>query len=267
MTVPILKYPRTPHLQGSRLQSGDEDLSQIPFEAIKGKHVVVEEKIDGANAAISFDVKGTLLLQSRGHYLSGGYRERHYELFKVWANVHRNAFFEVLGARYVMYGEWMYAKHAVFYDKLPHYFFEFDVFDREQQVFLSTRARRELLHALPVVSVPVLAEGKFDSETQILSYLGQSQFISDRHVELLRKTCVEIGVDADKICNETDLSLTMEGLYLKVETEGTVTSRLKYVRSSYSQHITDSQTPWIDRPIIPNGLSRQLGDLFLPELK
>ena len=32
----IKKYPRTPHLVGSRLQPGDEDLSQIPFAEIKG---------------------------------------------------------------------------------------------------------------------------------------------------------------------------------------------------------------------------------------
>ena len=44
----IIKYPRTPHLQGSRLQPGDEDLSQRPFSDIAGRHVVLEEKIDGA---------------------------------------------------------------------------------------------------------------------------------------------------------------------------------------------------------------------------
>ena len=51
----ILKYPRTQHLQGSRLQKGDEDLSQIPFSYIKDRHIVIEEKIDGANTAISFN--------------------------------------------------------------------------------------------------------------------------------------------------------------------------------------------------------------------
>ena len=49
---------------------------------------------------------------------------------KQWANAHRDAFYEVLGSRYIMYGEWMYAKHSVFYDALPHYFLEFDVLDR-----------------------------------------------------------------------------------------------------------------------------------------
>ena len=46
--ITIKKYPRTPHIQGSRLQPGDEDLSQIQFKAIAGRHVVLEEKIDGA---------------------------------------------------------------------------------------------------------------------------------------------------------------------------------------------------------------------------
>ena len=81
----IIKYPRTPHIEGSRLQKGDEDLSQIPFNVIKDKYIVIEEKVDGANTGISFK-NGELLLQSRGHFLTGGYRERHYNLFKQWAN-------------------------------------------------------------------------------------------------------------------------------------------------------------------------------------
>jgi hypothetical protein len=50
---PIHKYPRTPHLAGSRLQPGDHDLEQVPLEALTGRFVVVEEKLDGANAGIA----------------------------------------------------------------------------------------------------------------------------------------------------------------------------------------------------------------------
>ena len=268
MSTPrILKYPRTPHLEGSRLQPGDEDLSQISFTAICGKHIVVEEKIDGANCAVSFDEDGVLLLQSRGHYLIGGYKERHFDLFKIWANVHRNALYAVLGARYVMYGEWMYAKHAIFYDKLPHYFVEFDVYDREKKLFLDTHARAALLESLPVVSAPILAEGEFDSLPKLLSLVGNSRYISPQHIEKLRNTCVELGVDPDRACSETDSSLTMEGIYIKVEEGGAVKERLKYVRASYSQHMADSSTPWINRTIIPNSLDKPLEALFLPTLK
>lgn len=48
----------------------------------------------------------------------------------------------MLGARYVMYGEWLYAKHTVYYDMLPHYFMEFDIYDKENGSFLGTAARR-----------------------------------------------------------------------------------------------------------------------------
>ena len=127
----IIKYPRTPHIQGSRLQPGDEDLRQRPFSDIADRHVVLEEKIDGANTAVSFTADGELRLQSRGHFLTGGYRERHYNLLKQWGAVHRDSLHAVLGDRYIMYGEWMYAKHSIYYDALPHYFMEFDILDRE----------------------------------------------------------------------------------------------------------------------------------------
>ena len=52
MDFSIIKYPRTHHLEGSRLQAGDEDLSQIPFSEILGCYIVIEEKIDGANTRI-----------------------------------------------------------------------------------------------------------------------------------------------------------------------------------------------------------------------
>lgn len=99
------KYPRTHHLEGSRLQPGHEDTSSVPFDALAGRFLVVEEKLDGANAGIRFDADGKLWLQSRGHYLTGGVREKHFNLFKQWAHAHADALRRVLGSRYILYGE------------------------------------------------------------------------------------------------------------------------------------------------------------------
>ncbi len=263
MSTVLRKYPRTPHLEGSRLQPGDEDLSQIPFSSIRGKHLVVEEKIDGANTAISFDEDGELLLQSRGHYLTGGYRERHYNFLKQWANVHKDALFEVLETRYIMYGEWLYAKHTVYYDALPHYFLEFDVFDRETGIFLDTHRRHTLLKSLPVVSVRVVAEGEFTDRESLIALLGQSNYITQNKMQTLRNTSEKLGLDIDRQCRETDPSDTMEGLYIKVEEQGRVIDRMKYVRASFLQTVELSETHWLDRPIVPNGLALPLEDLYL----
>ena len=262
--IQLKKYPRTPHLEGSRLQLGDEDLTQVPFSVIRDRYIVVEEKIDGANTAISFDEEGELKLQSRGHYLTGGYRERHYNFLKQWANLHKDAFFEVLGTRYILYGEWMYAKHTVYYDKLPHYFLEFDIFDRETGIFLSTERRHEMLRCLPVVSVPVLAAGKFKSREDLLKLLGPSRYISDEKMAHLRQTARRLGLDEELQCRQTDASALMEGLYIKIEEDGRVVDRMKYVRASFLQTVESSQSHWLDRPIVPNGLALPVEDLYLP---
>lgn len=257
----IYKYPRTHHIQGSRLQPGDEDLNTIPFGAIHHKYVVVEEKVDGANAAISFSADGQILLQSRGHYLTGGAREKHFNLFKQWANTHAIAFWEVLGTRYILFGEWLYAKHTVFYDALPHYFLEYDVLDLERQVWMSTSNRKQLLARLPLVSVPVLFAGKIESYKQLLGMLGKSHYQTSGYLERLLLICEEKGLDWGQSLKQTDQSSLMEGLYIKVEAGDVVTERYKYVRSSFLTTILQSDGHWLNRPIIPNILRADV-DLF-----
>lgn len=258
----IIKYPRTPHLQGSRLQPGDEDLSQVGFAEILGRYLVVEEKVDGANTAVSFSPEGQLLLQSRGHYLTGGWREKHYQLFKRWGASHQRALREALGDRYILYGEWLYAKHSIYYDALPHYFLEFDILDRRTGRFLDTPGRRVLTAGLPVCSVPVLAEGVFRSAEEILRHLGTSRFITEHSLEHLRETAVREGQDPDRILRETEARRDMEGLYIKVEEDGEVKERVKFVRASFLQVVEASQSHWLERPIIPNGLCRPVEELF-----
>ena len=257
----LRKYPRTLHLEGSRLQPGDQDAHAVPFRRIAGRHLVVEEKLDGANAGLRFDAAGKLLLQSRGHFLTGGEREKHFNLFKRWAHAHAAALHAALGSRHVLYGEWLYAKHTIFYDELPHYFLEFDVLDTVAGVFLSTDRRRELLAAAPVASVPVLRSGPAASLDELLALVGPSLYKSAAWRERLTESSAAHGVDNERVWNETDRSNLMEGLYVKVEEGGAVVERYKYVRADFLTAVFDSGTHWLKRPIVPNRL-RDGVDLF-----
>ena len=261
----LYKYPRTPHLTGSRLQPGDEDLRVVSPGRLLGRHLVVEEKLDGANSAISFGREGRLLLQSRGHFLDGGPREKHFGLMKAWASCHQRTLWETLGDRYVMYGEWLYAKHTIFYDTLAHYFFEFDVFDRERELFLTTDDRRELLQDLPVLSAPVLSSGSIQSARQLKSLVRSSAFQSAGWRGRLTEVCAALGLDAERALGETDPAGLMEGLYLKVEGGGRVIERFKFVRASFLQAVDESGDHWLNRPVIPNQL-REGVDIFAPQL-
>jgi hypothetical protein len=261
----IRKYPRTPHLQGSRLQPGDDDLDQVRFVELRGRRVVVEEKLDGANAALSFDADGALLLQSRGHYLTGGAREKHFNLFKTWASAHQHRLRERLGSRYVVYGEWLYARHTVYYDALPHYFLEFDVLDREEEVFLSTERRRALLEGLPLASAPVLYDGAPGSLEALTALVGPSRYKTPGWRERLVAQAGRQGLDVERVLRETDPEITAEGLYLKLEADGRVVGRLKWVRASFLQAVEESGSHWLNRPIVPNLLAEGV-DLFAEAL-
>jgi len=255
---PMKKYPRTRHLETSRFQHGDHDLEAVAFKAVRGQFMVVEEKMDGANAGLSFDQGGRLLLQSRGHYLAGGPRERHFDLFKQWAATHAEDLYLALGERYIMYGEWMYAKHTCFYDALPAYFMEFDLYDRERDVFLSTARRRALLAGLPVVSVAVLWEGRPQKLAEVTGLIGPSLFRSPAWRERLVEAGAAAGVPAAQVLAETDRHDAMEGLYIKVEDDERVVERLKWVRASFLNSLVDSGSHWHDRPIVANRLSASI---------
>ncbi|MGI9414358.1 MAG: RNA ligase family protein [Hyphomicrobiales bacterium] len=250
----MLKYPRTPHLAGSRLQPGDEDLTQVPFRELASHHLVVEEKVDGSNAGISFGADGGLLLQSRGHFLRGGPRERQFDLMKAWAGCHEAALRELLGTRYVMYGEWAFAKHTIFYDALPHYFLEFDMLDRETGDFLSTRRRRAMLEGSAVRSVSVLEEGRFRTANDLHALVGKSLHKSAGWRDALARVARGADQDMERVSRETDPSDDMEGLYIKLEDDDRVVGRVKFIRTSFLTNVIRSETHWLDRPLLQNGL-------------
>jgi hypothetical protein len=258
----MIKYPRTQHLQGSRLQQGDEDLSQVALaDLVPGGTLVWEEKVDGANVGISFDENYELMLQSRGHVLRGGPREKQFALLKAWADALSGRLLEVLADRYVIYGEWMFAKHTVFYDRLPHYFLEFDVLDKSSGLFLSTPARQRLLAGLPIASVPVVHMGALAAKTGAASLkamralIKPSLYKSTEWLDSLDAAALAAGVDPARARSETEASDLAEGLYLKHEDEQHVIGRYKFVRADFLQAILESGSHWAERPIIHNQLA------------
>jgi hypothetical protein len=162
----------------------------------------------------------------------------------------------ILGERYVMYGEWLHPKHWLYYDALPDFFLEFDILDKETMRFLDTATRKEMLDGSSIKSVPVLAEGFFRTEKEILNYIGKSCYQTENFIDALREEAKKAGVDPDETVAESDVSGLMEGLYLKVEEGGFCVDRMKYVRYGYSQIQTQDDGRWLAKPIIPNRLKK-----------
>src|SRR5947199_4437140 len=173
----FVKYPRTPHLFGSRGTDDDKHLSpDDTVDFIANSSLIVEEKLDGTNVGIHFTTTGRMVLQCRGHEITSGMHPQ-YDLFKQWTTGNRPLLEAMLEDRLLLFGEWLYARHSVHYRGLPHYFLEFDIYDKERQVFLDLAARLELLEGTGILTVPVIHRGPATA-AQLRKLIGPSRFDS-----------------------------------------------------------------------------------------
>ena len=196
--------------------------------------LVVEEKLDGTNVGIHF-ASGEMFLQCRGHLITEGMHPQ-YDLFKQWTNAKRNCLEEMLGERYILFGEWLYARHTIGYRELPHYFFEFDIWDKQEEVFLVLDRRMEMLAGNNIQTVPVLHRGKIGRK-ELEALVSNSAFESRfEH---------PTGGQVDSV---------MEGLYIRTESESLVTARAKLVRPEFVEKINQS-THWQHTEMVANELS------------
>ena len=247
----MIKYPRTTHLHNpelldflrkrqerlgikkpmnDKMLSFEETVRVLDQPDVK---YVWESKIDGTNVAISFE-DGILFLQNRGHELTSGEHPQ-YSLFRNWAFTVFFELQEILGDRYVLFGEWAFAVHTVVYRRLPHYFFEFDIWDKEDQCFLDTEIRQTMLVHLVkrnvLQQVPVIHVGK-------LSYDEAKKLVN-------HPSC--FGEDHP------------EGLYLKIEKDGKTIDRYKFVRPDFVEGIImeqdEGEDHWSHKPMVPQILS------------
>lgn len=81
------------------------------------------------------------------------------EKISEWLIKHEDNIFDVITNEYILYGEWCYMKHSVYYDALQDWFVGFDIFDIKKEKFLSVNIRDKMFSNMGIVSVPQLGKG------------------------------------------------------------------------------------------------------------
>ncbi|RKZ60625.1 MAG: DNA ligase [Gammaproteobacteria bacterium] len=185
--------------------------------------LVVEEKVDGANLGISFDGEAHIRCQNRGEYLQYPFTGQ-WKKLSEWLTPKTDILFEKLTDRYILFGEWCYARHSVSYGRLPDWFLGFDIFDKGNLKFLSCPRRDAVFYDIDISGIPVIKKGRFTLPT--LERTLSISRLSDNQAE---------------------------GIYLRFDQGDWLKQRAKLVRPEFIQAVGEH---WLQKGIKANQLKQ-----------
>jgi hypothetical protein len=136
-----------------------------------GDVITITEKIDGSNASVRYDAEtGTLCAFSRNQQLDSSHTLRGFWNFVNTLNPER--FREVLGTRYILFGEWL-LRHTVQYPESAYQkYYIFDLYDTETETYCPHEQMTKAAEALGLPTVPLLYHGEFTSWEEIRKFVG-----------------------------------------------------------------------------------------------
>lgn len=167
-----------------------------------GEDIVIQEKIDGSNASIRYDEEsGTLKAFSRRLELSADNTLNGFWDYVQTLNL--DTFKEILGSRYIVFGEWMGAKHAIKYpENVYGKFWMFDVWDTQTEQYLPYEETRSFYDKLIARGnednkfnfVPVFYIGKFESWEKTSELVGRTEVGAEptgEGIVIKRQNCLD----------------------------------------------------------------------------
>ncbi len=216
--LPFYKFPRTSHLVNLGAATDDDLITSSPASQDLMGDIVVEEKVDGACMGMSLAADLSVLVQNRSRYVTS---KTHAQFVKLGAWIasreqqvvdllHRDAQFP---ERYMLFGEWLAAKHAIHYTAIPDLFLAFDLYDRLEDTFVSRGVLSALLKDTDIQQVPLMSQqtGKVAISELCQMTNGQSA---------LRDGLVE-------------------GVYVRLQDNGHTVQRYKIVRADFAPGRSD----------------------------
>lgn len=180
----IIKFPRTKHIANLGSATRDDLLmTQTEANNFLNKEIYVEEKIDGANMGISINKDGKILVQNRSHYVNSQSGPQFKPLDK-WIAEHFEELWEILEPDvHILYGEWLYMKHSINYNRLEDWFMAFDIFDKKENKFYSRDRVEKILENTTIKLIPVIMKSTFKKIDEIKALVNTPSRYADGKVE------------------------------------------------------------------------------------
>lgn len=147
------KYPRTYHFNFSPGATNDDRIADSLSNLI-GQEIVITEKLDGSNTAITKDgVYG----RSHADFTKNPWDVKSWDLWNlIKRDLHEGLF---------IFGEGMYGIHSIEYTNLTSYFYIFGI--RDNNIWIPWEKVQEYSYLLDIPTVPVLFKGVVHSENEL----------------------------------------------------------------------------------------------------
>ena len=209
------KYPKTPHLPWSPGVSRDDKVLK-DIEHFRGKKIVATIKMDGENTTLYSDYIHARSIDSKDH------PSRH------WVKALHQKISYMIPKDWRVCGENLYAKHSIYYSKLPSYFMVFAVWN-DKNVCLSWPEIREFCEKLGLCTV-------------IFMHIDEWK---DNTPEIIRKKFESLASEHEGY---------VVRLYDSFRYEDFDQSVAKYVRKNHVQ----TEDHWMYQEIIKNQLRKEI---------
>jgi hypothetical protein len=203
-------YPRIPHLSKAISNMANDDIVipegiEFPFTAW------FQEKVDGANLGVSWNNDGPVV-RNRNFVLNKGYSKINtpskFQFVNTWNWIHKHeddikSVINEWMAPVTTYGEWMFAKHSIYYDQLPDLFLAYDMWSPLDNRFLSAELVQKLLSKTDIKHIPYIKK-EFTSIQDVKETSEMKSQYRDGYAEgIVIKICSERWVEKTfKVVNQ-----------------------------------------------------------------
>ncbi len=198
-------------------------LTEAEVKILLDGHTVFEEKVDGGVVGLAWNGDTHLAIGKHSMIPYDDNSKKFYGLNNwIYENYEK---IQKIPLGWIIFGEWLRAKHNIFYNNLPDYFLAFDIWDGYR--YLDLQSRSEMLYKLEFAEVPFI-------------YSGDDLDIGD-------VLCIANGLSVSNKSRFSN-SETFEGIVIKNYQKGLMG---KYVRREFMDSI---EANWINSPLIENRL-------------
>lgn len=213
--LPFYKFPRTEHLVDLGAATSDDLVlakSGSFNESLQGD-ITVEEKVDGGCMGISLAANLSIQVQNRSRYINA---KTHAQFAKLglWVELRQQQVCKLLykdeqmPERFMLFGEWLAATHAIHYTALSDLFLAFDLYDRLEDEFVSRPVLSALLRDTDIQQVPLMMKCRDGVK------------IADLVQMVTKRSAFQDG--------------PVEGVYVRVQKDGKILHRFKIVRADFT---------------------------------